>query len=82
VAVCGPLPTDEGQLKKIQGLQQLERFQGLLSECQDQNLVLTVLYVPSLLDSGPASSLDSGPASSRGATRLRRVHNLVVAAPD
>ena len=30
--------------------EQLERFEGLETESQGQNLVLTVLYVPSLLD--------------------------------
>jgi len=33
---------------------QLEKFDGLLPESQGQNLALTVLYVPNLLDSGPA----------------------------
>jgi len=32
--------------------QQLDRFHGLSPESQDQNLVLTVFYVPSSLDSG------------------------------
>jgi len=33
-------------------MEHLERCQGLSPESQDQNLVLTVLYVPSSLDSG------------------------------
>jgi hypothetical protein len=31
--------------------EQLKRFEGLLPESQGQNMVLTVLYVPGLLDS-------------------------------
>jgi len=35
--------------------EELEMFEGLVSESQDQNLALTVLYVPSLLESASSS---------------------------
>ena len=36
--------------------EELKRFKGLLPESQGQNLALTVLYVPYLLDSGRGST--------------------------
>jgi len=44
---------------------QLETCQGLSPESQDQILVLTVLYVPSLLDSGCKASVPGGGGSAR-----------------
>jgi hypothetical protein len=55
--VCGPLPSERGNLK---------RCQGLSPRIQVRNVTLTVLYVPYSLDCGRAAQLpllnDSDPA--------------------
>jgi len=49
--------------------EQLKKFSGLLPESQDHNLVLTVVYVPSLLEA-------SGIVTTAGGTRSRAAGNL------
>ena len=63
--------------------QPLEKVQGPLSESEDQNLILTVVYVPSWLDSGlrlspeyePAKEKSTGPNCAQGLT-YKKTHPL------